>query len=271
MLLGRRLKAQEDHRMNNVKKIEKEIYNHKKGIGKVEWGSWWDNELYAYLESFRLKKIRQWYNMYLKNKDCLVLGCGSGEDIEDFEGLANKIVGIDISKRQILKASIKFKKHDFIVCDAENLPFRDGSYDVIFCKSILHHLPNITKAITETNRVLRQSGILFIAYEPCLLNLIATIGRKFFPSNIHTPSEKPFIPFKLRKLLKNGGFIEKQVDYFYLFSHIFPITIIRKSFGLKFLKFVIRITMSLERSLKDSPFKNFYWIITGIYGKINTL
>jgi hypothetical protein len=40
MLLGRRLKAQEDHRMNNVKKIEKEIYNHKKGIGKVEWGSW---------------------------------------------------------------------------------------------------------------------------------------------------------------------------------------------------------------------------------------
>jgi len=152
--------------------------------------------------------------MYLKNKDCLVLGCESGEDIEDFEELANKIVGVDISTHQILKASIKFKKHDFIVCDAENIPFRDGSYDVVFCKLILHHLLNITKAIVEINRVLRQSSILFIAYEPCLLNLIVVIGRKFFPSNIHTPSEKPFIPFKLRKLLKNNGFIEKQVRLF---------------------------------------------------------
>ena len=127
--------------------------------------------------------------MYLKNKDCLVLGCGSGKDIKDFEGLANKIVGVDISTHQILKASIKFKKHDFIVCDAENITFRDGSYDVVFCKSILHHLPNITEAIVEINRVLRQNDILFLAYEPCLLNLIAAIGRKFFPSNIHTPSE----------------------------------------------------------------------------------
>ncbi|MEM3407748.1 MAG: hypothetical protein QW806_07105 [Nitrososphaerota archaeon] len=81
--------------MSNVKKIEKEIYNHKRGIGKVEYGSWWDKELYVYLESFRFKKIQQWYNIYLKNKDCLVSGCRNGEDIKDFK---EKMIKEDISE-----------------------------------------------------------------------------------------------------------------------------------------------------------------------------
>ena len=252
--------------MNNIerKKIEQEIYDQKTGLGKIEWGAWWDPELYSYLEGFRKKIIQQWYDQYLKNKDCLVLGCGNGEDIKDFEKLSSKIVGIDISSRLIKEATKKFKRHYFILGDAENLPFKNKSFDIVLCKSILHHLPNLEKALNEINRILKKNGILLIAYEPCLLNPPAIIGRKFFPSNIHTPGERPFIPYIFRKKLKKQGYSEIYFEYFYFWSNILPI--IGKYYRFKdFFKVFIKTSIILEKLLKFTPLREFYWIIAGVY------
>jgi ubiquinone/menaquinone biosynthesis C-methylase UbiE len=51
-------------------------------------------------------------------------------------------------------------------CDAEDLPFADESFDLVFGHAVLHHIPDLAQAFKEFNRVLRPGGTLFFAGEP---------------------------------------------------------------------------------------------------------
>lgn len=45
-----------------------------------------------------------------------------------------------------------------VKADICNLPFRDNSFDVIFCNHVLEHIPDDTKAMQELYRILKPSG-----------------------------------------------------------------------------------------------------------------
>lgn len=45
-----------------------------------------------------------------------------------------------------------------VKADICNLPFKDNSYDVIFCNHVLEHIPDDTKAMQELYRVLKPGG-----------------------------------------------------------------------------------------------------------------
>ncbi|HEX2105446.1 MAG TPA: class I SAM-dependent methyltransferase [Solirubrobacteraceae bacterium] len=51
-------------------------------------------------------------------------------------------------------------------CDAEDLPFDDASFDVVFGHAVLHHLPSLDRAFGEFLRVLRPGGVVLFAGEP---------------------------------------------------------------------------------------------------------
>jgi SAM-dependent methyltransferase len=53
-----------------------------------------------------------------------------------------------------------------VACDAEELPFEDAEFDLVFGHAVLHHLPNLGRAFAEFRRVLRPGGRLFFAGEP---------------------------------------------------------------------------------------------------------
>jgi SAM-dependent methyltransferase len=53
-----------------------------------------------------------------------------------------------------------------VACDAEELPFEDASFDLVFGHAVLHHLPDLDRAFSEFRRVLRPGGRLFFAGEP---------------------------------------------------------------------------------------------------------
>jgi len=100
---------------------------------------------------------------------CVDIGCGTGFltalELNNFEG----IVATDISRKMIKKARQKLPnstKLNFLVCDAENLPFRNEIFDLISMSSILHHLPSPISALLEANRVLRDNGFVYITREP---------------------------------------------------------------------------------------------------------
>ncbi|MGV6828620.1 MAG: class I SAM-dependent methyltransferase [Flavobacteriales bacterium] len=46
-----------------------------------------------------------------------------------------------------------------VKADICNLPFKDNSFDFIFCNHVLEHIPNDTKAMQELYRVLAPGGI----------------------------------------------------------------------------------------------------------------
>ena len=50
--------------------------------------------------------------------------------------------------------------------DAESLPFADQSFDLVLGHAVLHHLPNVERAMHEFHRVLRPGGRIAFAGEP---------------------------------------------------------------------------------------------------------
>ena len=46
-----------------------------------------------------------------------------------------------------------------VKADICNLPFKDNSYDIIFCNHVLEHIPDDTKAMQELFRVLKPGGM----------------------------------------------------------------------------------------------------------------
>lgn len=50
--------------------------------------------------------------------------------------------------------------------EAEELPFEDESFDLVFGHAVLHHIPDLDRAFAEFNRVLRPGGTLAFCGEP---------------------------------------------------------------------------------------------------------
>lgn len=53
-----------------------------------------------------------------------------------------------------------------VVCDAENLPFENNSFDVVFGHAVLHHIPDLERAFSEFRRVLKPGGLVAFCGEP---------------------------------------------------------------------------------------------------------
>jgi ubiquinone/menaquinone biosynthesis C-methylase UbiE len=51
-------------------------------------------------------------------------------------------------------------------CDAQELPFPDDSFDLVFGHAVLHHLPDLDAAFREFRRVLRPGGVVAFCGEP---------------------------------------------------------------------------------------------------------
>jgi ubiquinone/menaquinone biosynthesis C-methylase UbiE len=51
-------------------------------------------------------------------------------------------------------------------CDAQELPFEDDSFDLVFGHAVLHHLPDLDAAFREFRRVLRPGGRVAFCGEP---------------------------------------------------------------------------------------------------------
>jgi ubiquinone/menaquinone biosynthesis C-methylase UbiE len=97
----------------------------------------------------------------------LDFGCGPGTISV---GLAKAIEpgefhGIDMEESQIeiARASAKAGGHDnatFHVGGASNLPFDDDFFDVAHCHTVMNHVPDTQKLLTEIKRVLKPGGTL---------------------------------------------------------------------------------------------------------------
>jgi len=109
-----------------------------------------------------------------KSFKVLDIGTGTGfvPSIVDKYLEKSLIICTDISKHMLQTAKMKLRSDnpqncfEFVVCDAENLPFNDSSINIVTINSTLHHIPNYRKLLDEINRVLSKGGILFIMHEP---------------------------------------------------------------------------------------------------------
>jgi uncharacterized protein (TIRG00374 family) len=101
-----------------------------------------------------------------KNSDVILdIGCGSGVQLRAL-GLdsPNLMIGMDVNRSALLFAKGKnIPNTEFLIADAEQLPFREKTVSRIICAEIIEHLHEPEKMIAESERVLKDEGIIVIS------------------------------------------------------------------------------------------------------------
>jgi ubiquinone/menaquinone biosynthesis C-methylase UbiE len=104
--------------------------------------------------------------------DGLEIGAGTGYFTLNLAqlGLIERPTATDISPGMLaaLEASAKEVGVDVrtVRTEAEDLPFEDESFDLVFGHAVLHHVPDLERAFGEFERVLRPGGTLVFCGEP---------------------------------------------------------------------------------------------------------
>ncbi len=92
----------------------------------------------------------------------LEIGCGIGTDGAQFVGAGADYTGVDLTDAAIELAQKRFELFNLTgtlqTADAEKLDFADDSFDLVYSHGVLHHTPDIERAVKEIYRVLRPGG-----------------------------------------------------------------------------------------------------------------
>jgi ubiquinone/menaquinone biosynthesis C-methylase UbiE len=97
-----------------------------------------------------------------RGKKVLEIGVGLGSDHQRFAEGGAVLYGVDLTERAVEHTRRRlalFGLHsDLRVADAENLPFHDNSFDIVYSYGVLHHTPDTAEAVNEVFRVLKPGG-----------------------------------------------------------------------------------------------------------------
>jgi len=103
-------------------------------------------------------------NLYIqligKGNRILEVGCRSG-NLTQFYHEGNQVEGIDVDRNALVEFEKRLKlKGYWVDVDSEDLPFDDGTFDVVVFSEVMEHLRFPQKALCEIARVLRKNGTL---------------------------------------------------------------------------------------------------------------
>jgi ubiquinone/menaquinone biosynthesis C-methylase UbiE len=120
----------------------------------------------------------------------LEVGCGNGAAaIHIARKYSLHVIGIDVDPDQIRCAREGIEEGPtvrFYVCDATNLPFEDGDFDIVSTFGVMHHVANWINALGEMRRVLKRGGHLIFfdfVYPLWIARVAEPLFRRYgFPS-----------------------------------------------------------------------------------------
>jgi 2-polyprenyl-3-methyl-5-hydroxy-6-metoxy-1,4-benzoquinol methylase len=136
---------------------------------------WWHRKRLRYILTFLFKALEE-------NPSVTVVdaGCAEGFYVKRVSSIYSQAfcIGLDIARSYLRKAKIGTEtlNVDYIACDVENLPFKDGSVDVLICSEVLEHVPNYREAIMELLRVGKKHLILSFPGHSLPYRLLIRLG-----------------------------------------------------------------------------------------------
>ena len=97
----------------------------------------------------------------------LDIATGTGHTAFALAPHVKQVIAIDITPEMLdearaLQASNGIMNIRFQLASADDLPFDDGSFDIVTCRRAAHHFTDIIRALDEMRRVLKPDGRLVI-------------------------------------------------------------------------------------------------------------
>ena len=100
----------------------------------------------------------------LRDLDVLELGCGGGQWSVALASREVRVMALDFSSGQLAYATKLATHHrvdvPFIQASAEEIPFADGSFDLVFCDHGAMTFAAPERSVPEVSRILRPEGRL---------------------------------------------------------------------------------------------------------------
>ncbi len=141
------------------------------------------------------------------NSLVLEVGCGTGFTTEEIVRRTgeNKVVAVDLTPEQMMKARAKLTNVNYFLGDAENLPFKDDSFDAAISAGSIEYWPHPQKGIEEMARVTKSGGKVVILAPRKPDNVIV---RKFAESIMLFPSTQQCVYWFMKAGLEDIRFVE---------------------------------------------------------------
>jgi len=165
---------------------------------------------------------------YIKNKKVLDLGSWTGPYASLIYDLAKEITAVDVEEKALKVLKKNLPKIRCVKSFSDNLPFKNGEFDVVTFWDVIEHIPlgNELLTLKEINRVLKKNGYLFLA----------TVNKNFW-SDLLDPAyylagHRHYTKKQLIKMLIDSGFKVEEIKTagsfissfyalsFYFFKHI---------------------------------------------------
>ena len=135
-----------------------------------------DNMLSDYRKHFEapqplnrnIAKLVDLFPKQIKTGKVLIVGLGlSVTYVWDFFELGADVWGVepnipyfDIQKKNF--ELINIPPEQVLCAYAENLPFEDGAFDFVFCYTVIEHVQDLGKSLSEMYRVTKEGGVIFL-------------------------------------------------------------------------------------------------------------
>ncbi|MCF6138265.1 class I SAM-dependent methyltransferase [Pseudalkalibacillus berkeleyi] len=145
-----------------------------------------------------------------KHQKVLLVGVGTGADLEQISYKELNVTAIDYSSDMLKKAREKFKDSSiqFVKMDAQDMNFSDHHFDVVIGSLVVSVVPDAEKCLKEMLRVLKPNGEMIIF-------------DKFAPKNKQlSPLKKAIRPFIKRLGTDIGINFEKLIE-----NHTYTLTV----------------------------------------------
>jgi SAM-dependent methyltransferase len=116
----------------------------------------------------------------------LEVGCGEGELAERLlRELEAEVVAVEQSKRMV--ELTRARGVEARLGDVQELPFADGEFDCVIAAWMLYHVPDLDRALSEVERVLRSNGrLVAVTNSPeHLRELHALVGNEPGPNGFN--------------------------------------------------------------------------------------
>jgi ubiquinone/menaquinone biosynthesis C-methylase UbiE len=199
-------------------------------------------EEFERIKQYRIKKCRAELSKRVleKSANTLEVGAGEGDQVSWSVACGIHCTAIEISAENCRTIMEKLRQEnvgalaDVVRASGEHLPFREGVFDSVFCKAVLHHIGKPLQAIREMRRVARDSGIVAAIDDPNALNPFWHIAKfttqskrlkklfSLFFSGYHwewDPEQHPFedwaapfYPWQLQQLFEKAHLQQIKVD-----------------------------------------------------------
>jgi ubiquinone/menaquinone biosynthesis C-methylase UbiE len=142
-----------------------------------------------------LDRLRAWGTARPGDR-MLDVATGGGHTALAFAGIARRVVAYDLTEPMLQAARGHVRGRgaanvEFVAGDATALPFRDGSFDVVTCRTAAHHFPDVGAAVRQIHRVLRPGGSLLLqdilGHDDAAANaFILEVERRRDPSHVRS-------------------------------------------------------------------------------------